>query len=197
MSTDSIRRWSEAQSTGARHLARLHRARYALSTGDLEGGPFPGERPLILVPRRKDAAGTPVAFLASFAGQDFVFPLKHGLNRVGYDKMFGDYDKPAPTAPIESRQWILVVHDGGALVMSDRSTNPSTALPASVPRLDADLEPRFGEGPYFFNMCDLAAPGAIKLDWAGTTVHALAEGDALLSPYQPFVFGWIPSSQAS
>ncbi|MBI4700577.1 MAG: hypothetical protein HY744_05340 [Deltaproteobacteria bacterium] len=185
--------YAEAAARGARHEAQMLRARHGLLAGGFEHEAFAGTRPLVLVPRRQDAvAGETVAFLASFtAERDCLLPLKRGLNRVGTAPMFGDYEKPGCRV-IESRQWLVVCQGSQALVMDDHSTNQSTVLPRAHPRIEGAADPRFDDAPYLSNLCAIGGSpgtGPIRLDWAGSVVCALADGDVLLSPYAALVFG--------
>jgi hypothetical protein len=201
---DLVTHYREARARGERHLAQLYRARYGLSTGDFDG-PFRDagdSKPLLRVAKRREAeTGQPIGFLASFTaiGRDCVFVLKRGINRVGVDPAFGDFDRlkdPAGVGPVgavlEGRQWILVHHPGEVLVMDDRSTNQSVVLPRDCPRIEGVADPRFDEKPYYANMARIREPGTIALDWDGTVVQPLHEGDVLLGCYAALVFGVLP-----
>lgn len=198
---DLVTQHREARARGDRHLAQLYRARYGILTGDFDG-PFGDDgapKPLVPVAKRREAeSGQAVAFLASFTaiGRDCVFVLKRGVSRVGVDPAFGDYERvKAPAgagAVLEGRQWLIVHHPGEVLVMDDRSTNQSTVLPRACPRLEGVADPRFDAAPYYANMAGLRAPGTVALDWAGTVVQPLHEGDVLLGCYAALVFGLLP-----
>lgn len=64
----------------------------------------------------------------------YVVPLKIGLNRVGKNPMFGDYDFSAMTKTIiEPRQWLIVFRETEVLVADDHSDNGSYVLPPGSP----------------------------------------------------------------
>ena len=133
----------------------------------------------------------PVAFLASFTGRehDVVIPLKAGLTRVGREAPFGDLTFPKDLPPpIEGRQWLVVHRPGHVLVMDDHSTNQSIVLPHSADRLGGG-DPRWDHDVYSYAKVRAKAAQGIALDWEGTVVHELREGDVLLAIYSAFVFG--------
>lgn len=116
-----------------------------------------------------------------------VFLLKQGLNRVGLDTNWGDFEEPTYRS-MEGREWLVVVAGNRAFAADDHSSNGSIFLPRDTPR-DADGDPRFDAGCTGFGRRRLN--GAISLDWEGTNVVELREGDVLISCYSAFVFGWL------
>jgi hypothetical protein len=190
-----VRAYLDALARGARHEAQAVRARYALVTGDLGGEAFQADRPLVMATRRSGPE-PPVAFLASFGARerDVIFPLKRGVTRVGIGPPFGDFDLEGPR-PIESRQWLVVERAGEILVADDHSTNESLVLPRRLPKIAGTMDPRWERGVlYYSELRAGAGPGASLLDWPGTTVHALAEGDVIVTIYAPHVFGTMTPS---
>lgn len=188
---------------------RLHLVRGAFFPGpdqDTRRAPVDIE----IVERRIPAGVAPVAFLAQInarcatssarsgppprlpvADVDSVFPLKSGINRVGFDQIFGDYERPTFRS-IESRQWLVLIAGGQAFVVDDHSTNGSFVLPRREPRLASD-DPRYDPDCTGFGQ---PRSGMIQLDWEGSTVVGLSEGDVLITCYSALVFGWTTSAQS-
>jgi hypothetical protein len=191
--SDVLRAYEEARARGARHEALAIRARHAVETGDLDGRSFGTDRPLIIASRRAGTSGEPpVAFLASFAGRDHdvVFLLKRGVTRVGRGAPFGDFLLPERILPpIEGRQWLVVHRPGHVWIMDDMSTNESVVLPCSAPRVVDAIDPRWDDGVYDYVRMREKASQAVTLDWTGTVVADLHEGDVLLTIYAALVFG--------
>jgi hypothetical protein len=192
-SADAVREHAEARARGARHEAVAVRARYALETGDLDGTAFGADKPLHVARRRiGSAAQPPIAFLASFGGgRHVVFALQRGVTRVGRGIPFGDFELPDGVIPIEGRQFLVVERAGQVLVMDDHSTNQSMVLPRTAPRLEGVRDPRWDDGVYSYPEVREKAPQAVALDWAGTVVCEIKEGDVLLTMYSALVFGWL------
>jgi hypothetical protein len=150
--------------------------------------------------RRHPSPGSarPVGFLTSFTarGAQYVVPLKIGVNRVGRDPVFGDFDGfPSRPRLVEGRQWLIICTADRTLIADDHSTNQSLVLRRTTRLVSGPDDPRFGADRYSyveFLRCTTEAE-RVTLDWAGDVVVALEDGDALLNAYAGFVFGRLGS----
>src|SRR5215831_4399251 len=131
-----LARYREAYSAGAKHLALMHRMRYRLLSGGIDGESPASARPLVVIPRRH--AAEPTAFLGCFSDpdRDYVMLLKTGVNRIGSNRMIGDHDGfPRGTALVEARQWLIICRPTESLIADDHSTNGSVILPGNAPEV--------------------------------------------------------------
>ena len=113
----------------------------------------------------------------------YVIPLKIGLNRVGKNPMFGDYDFSAVTRHvIEARQWLIVFRETEVLVADDHSDNGSYVVPPDSAEIhDPAFPATFSAAP--------APPNRIALDWAGNNVVSIQPGTILLNYKTAFALG--------
>lgn len=193
--TDLLHRYEEARTRGARHEAQLYRAKQGILTGDFNGGPWAGRSPLVAIARIPETdRDPPAAFLASFnsfSGTDSLFPLRWGVNRVGYATGWGDFSRTAGAVTyVEGRQWQIEIQPGRAVITDPGSSNSSRVIPRGQAKLDAVSDPRFDASTYYYS--ELSAVDRQGLAALGTAEYELAEGDVLLCCYCALVFGWWP-----
>ena len=137
---------------------------------------------LTVLRRRVDALAR--GFLVGLEPEfGFVVPLKIGVNRVGKNPMFGDYDFSAITKPvIEPRQWLIIFREKEVLVADDHSDNGSYVVPPGSPETN---DPAFSTT---FRAASAPA-NRIALDWAGNNVVAIQPGAVLLNYRTAYAFG--------
>lgn len=177
-----LQEYYTAQGKGDLVAMRMSLARLLLSnTPSFE---LPAEGASLTVLRRRVDAPARGFLVGLQAEYGYVVPLKIGLNRVGKNPMFGDYDFSSMTkSVIEPRQWLIVFRETEVLVGDDHSDNGSYVIPPGSPETN---DPVF---PAIFRAPASTPSNRIALDWAGNNVVSIQPGAVLLNYKTAFAFG--------